>query len=74
MSPIPGTTRDVVEVILGILLLIPHCVVSFMFEDIGGYPVILNDTAGLRTSNDPIESIGINLAKERLNFLPLCCL
>ena len=27
--------------------------------DIGGYPVIINDTAGIRQSNNPIEEEGI---------------
>ncbi len=38
-----GTTRDVIEVRL----------------DIGGHLVILQDTAGLRTTSDPVEAIGI---------------
>jgi tRNA modification GTPase len=44
-----GTTRDVVEVHL----------------DLGGYPVILADTAGLRESQDAIESEGIRRALAR---------
>lgn len=43
VSPIPGTTRDVIEVHL----------------DLGGLPVILIDTAGLRDSADLIEQEGI---------------
>lgn len=43
VSSIPGTTRDVIEVML----------------DIGGIPVILTDTAGLRTGGDEIEQQGI---------------
>jgi tRNA modification GTPase len=39
VSEIPGTTRDVIEVRL----------------DLGGFPVILADTAGLRDSGDAIE-------------------
>ena len=42
-SPIPGTTRDMIEVHL----------------DLKGYPVVLIDTAGLRESLDPIENLGI---------------
>jgi tRNA modification GTPase len=38
-----GTTRDVLEVRL----------------DIGGYPVVLLDTAGVRPALDPVEKIGI---------------
>lgn len=48
-SPTPGTTRDVVEVAL----------------DIGGYPVMLADTAGLRESDDAIEAEGIRRARAR---------
>ncbi|XP_066460606.1 tRNA modification GTPase GTPBP3, mitochondrial isoform X3 [Eleutherodactylus coqui] len=47
VSAIPGTTRDVVEAAL----------------NIGGYPVILSDTAGLRDSEDPIEKEGVRRAK-----------
>lgn len=42
-SPIPGTTRDTIEVHL----------------DLKGLPVILIDTAGLRDSDDPLEQAGI---------------
>lgn len=42
-SPIPGTTRDTIEVHL----------------DLHGLPVILIDTAGLRDSDDPLEQAGI---------------
>jgi tRNA modification GTPase len=49
VSPIAGTTRDLIEVNL----------------DIGGYPVTLCDTAGLRNSNDVIENEGIKRARER---------
>ncbi len=44
-----GTTRDVVEVHL----------------DLGGYPVVLADTAGLRDAVDEIESEGIRRALDR---------
>lgn len=47
MSPIAGTTRDVVESPL----------------DIGGYPAVFGDTAGLRSSEDPIEREGITRAR-----------
>jgi len=46
VTPIPGTTRDVIEVPLAI----------------GGIPFILVDTAGLRESSDVVESIGIDRA------------
>jgi tRNA modification GTPase len=46
VSETPGTTRDVIEVKL----------------DIGGYPVIASDTAGLRATKDAIESEGVRRA------------
>lgn len=49
VSEIAGTTRDVIEVSL----------------EIGGYPVIIADTAGLRETADAIESEGIRRALER---------
>ncbi|KAG0038853.1 tRNA modification GTPase gtpbp3, mitochondrial [Podila clonocystis] len=52
VSPIPGTTRDVVEVSL----------------DIGGYPVLIGDTAGLRTSEDEIEMQGVQRAHQRISL------
>ncbi len=49
VSPNPGTTRDVIEVAL----------------DLGGYPVVLADTAGLREPAEAIEREGVNRAWER---------
>jgi tRNA modification GTPase len=49
VSPIAGTTRDVIDVHL----------------NLGGYPVVLADTAGLRLSDDSIESEGMNRALNR---------
>ncbi len=48
VSPIAGTTRDIIETRL----------------DLGGFPVILIDTAGLRDSSDPVEQEGISRAKK----------
>jgi tRNA modification GTPase len=47
VSPVPGTTRDAIEVRL----------------DLNGLPVILVDTAGLRDSVDPIEAEGVRRAR-----------
>ncbi|KAF9286049.1 tRNA modification GTPase gtpbp3, mitochondrial [Mortierella alpina] len=52
VSPIPGTTRDIVEVSL----------------DIGGYPILIGDTAGLRTSQDEIEMEGVKRAQDRIQL------
>jgi len=51
VSDIPGTTRDLIRITL----------------DISGYAVELIDTAGIRETNDAIESIGVNLAKDTLS-------
>ena len=48
-SPVPGTTRDVIEVAI----------------DLAGYPVVLADTAGLRDSEDEIEEEGRRRAVQR---------
>ena len=50
VTPIPGTTRDVIEEVLNIY----------------GIPVRLIDTAGLRKARDSIEQEGVRRAKERL--------
>jgi tRNA modification GTPase len=49
VSEIPGTTRDLVEVRL----------------DLGGLPVNLIDTAGMRPTDDPIEREGVRRAREK---------
>jgi tRNA modification GTPase len=49
VSPVPGTTRDVLEVQL----------------DLDGYPVTLLDTAGIRDSDDAIEQEGVTRARRR---------
>ncbi len=50
VTAIPGTTRDLIEHHL----------------EIDGIPVRLVDTAGLRTSEEPVEREGIRLAEQRL--------
>ena len=47
----PGTTRDVVTVVTAI----------------DGWPIELSDTAGLRVSDDPLESAGVELARRQLD-------
>lgn len=47
VTHVPGTTRDVIEVPIAI----------------GGAPFVLVDTAGLRESEDVVESIGIDRAR-----------
>jgi tRNA modification GTPase len=47
VTDVPGTTRDHIEVPLSL----------------GGVPVLLTDTAGLRESNEPVEQIGIERAR-----------
>lgn len=49
VTPIAGTTRDVLDAELVI----------------GGYAVTLSDTAGLRESDDPIEAEGVRRARAR---------
>jgi tRNA modification GTPase len=48
VTHVPGTTRDILELSL----------------DIRGLPVIVVDTAGLRNTDDLVEKIGIERAKD----------
>ncbi|HUA76880.1 MAG TPA: tRNA uridine-5-carboxymethylaminomethyl(34) synthesis GTPase MnmE [Acetobacteraceae bacterium] len=49
VSPVPGTTRDAIETRIVL----------------GGVPVTLIDTAGLRESADPVEAEGVRRARAR---------
>jgi tRNA modification GTPase len=49
VSPYAGTTRDIIEVHL----------------DLGGFPVTILDTAGMRDAADPIEEEGVRRARAR---------
>jgi tRNA modification GTPase len=49
VSPHAGTTRDIIEVQL----------------DLDGYPVTVIDTAGIRTTDDPVEQEGVRRARVR---------
>jgi tRNA modification GTPase len=49
VSPYAGTTRDVIEVHL----------------DLGGFPVTVVDTAGIRDTADPVEMEGVRRARAR---------
>mmetsp|Transcript_19887 Transcript_19887/g.32613 ORF Transcript_19887/g.32613 Transcript_19887/m.32613 type:complete len:310 (+) Transcript_19887:728-1657(+) len=51
VSSIPGTTRDVIEIAL----------------NLGGYPVTLADTAGIRATDDAVELEGVRRARERFS-------
>src|SRR5215831_3787645 len=49
VSPYAGTTRDIIEVHL----------------DLGGFPVTVLDTAGVRDTGDPVEEEGVHRARAR---------
>ena len=51
VSDIAGTTRDAIDINL----------------DIGGYPVVITDTAGIRKTENPIEKQGIEIAFKKID-------
>ncbi len=51
VTAMPGTTRDLIE---------EHI-------NIGGLPFIITDTAGLHTSQDPVETIGMQKTRENID-------
>jgi tRNA modification GTPase len=58
VSEVPGTTRDIVREYLSI----------------NGVPVVLCDTAGIHESQDPVECIGIEKAREQIHRADLVLL
>ena len=58
VTDIPGTTRDTIE----------------EYADLGGIPVRLTDTAGIRDSEDTIERIGIERSREAIETADLVIL
>ncbi len=55
VSPYAGTTRDIIEVHL----------------DLGGLPVTVLDTAGIRETADPVEREGVTRARDRASAADL---
>ena len=55
VTNIPGTTRDTIE----------------ESATIGGYPIVIVDTAGIRDTDDVIEQIGIERSKNQIDIADL---
>ncbi len=51
VTPIAGTTRDIVE----------------QHVDLGGIELVLSDTAGLHDTADPVEQVGVKLARRQIS-------
>ncbi len=58
VTPIPGTTRDLIEESL----------------EIEGIPVVAIDTAGLRETTDPVEQVGVELSRQSIESADLVLL
>lgn len=59
VTEVPGTTRDAIEAVVSL----------------DGYPFRLIDTAGIRTTDEPVERIGVEVARryvERADVVLLC--
>ncbi len=58
VTPVAGTTRDTLE----------------ETANLGGVPVVLVDTAGITTTDDPVEQIGVERSRRALNGADLVLL
>ena len=55
VTDVPGTTRDIIEEVL----------------NLGGVPVVLVDTAGIRETKDAVEKIGVERTRETIEMADL---